>query len=188
MGRPSLVEKRRTEIVHAFALVLADHGYAGATVAAVAERAGVAPGLVHHYFETKQELLSQLVRDLLARFRSRVAAAAGSSRRDRLGAYVDGAVRLDAGADVVAARCWVSIFAEATRDPVLFAQLRRMVDVEIESIHERSEGQLSVHDSGAVLAFILGSLVLGSFAPRKTAGFAAPALHRFIAAAGGSTR
>jgi hypothetical protein len=32
-----------------------------------------------------------------------------------------------------------------------------------------------------VLAFVVGSLVLGAFAPRKTAGFAAPALAKLIA-------
>jgi hypothetical protein len=31
-----------------------------------------------------------------------------------------------------------------------------------------------------LLAFIIGSLVMGAFAPRKMAGFAAPALRRFL--------
>jgi hypothetical protein len=32
------------------------------------------------------------------------------------------------------------------------------------------------------MAFVLGSLVFGAFAPRKAAGFAAPALKSFIRA------
>jgi hypothetical protein len=35
-----------------------------------------------------------------------------------------------------------------------------------------------------VLAFVVGALVMGAFAPRKTAGFAAPSLHRLVAALG----
>src|SRR5262249_8644759 len=50
MGRPSNRAKRREEIVRAFAKVLANHGYAGATIAAVAAEAEIAPGLVHHHF------------------------------------------------------------------------------------------------------------------------------------------
>ena len=45
--------------------------------------------------------------------------------------------------------------------------------------------ELSERDSGAVLAFIVGALVFGAFAPRKTAGFAAPSLRALAAALAG---
>jgi TetR/AcrR family transcriptional repressor of bet genes len=179
MGRPSQREERRRELTGAFARVLANHGYAGATVAAVAAEAGVAPGLVHHHFRDKEDLLESLLDELVSRFRRRMAAL---ERGGQVTAYVDAAVRLDGSADVVAARCWVGVFAEAVRNPVLFARVRRLLDAEIAVIQRRSEGALSDQDSSAVLAFIVGALVVGAFAPRKTAGFAAPALHRFIAA------
>ncbi|MEM7437603.1 MAG: TetR family transcriptional regulator C-terminal domain-containing protein, partial [Myxococcota bacterium] len=115
-----------------------------------------------------------------SRFRTRVSHY--EAPRDRLSAYVDGALKLDERADVGAARCWVGIFAEAVRNPTLFAQLRRLLDTEIAHIQTRSNQRLDDHEAGAVLAFIVGALVLGAFAPRKTAGFAAPSLHRFIEA------
>jgi TetR/AcrR family transcriptional regulator, transcriptional repressor of bet genes len=173
-------EERRAELVSAFARVLAAHGFAGATIAAVAAEANVAPGLVHHYFASKEELLECLLRDLTARFRRRTRDL--EAREGPLGAYAAAAVRLDATADTVAARCWVGMFAEAVRSPALFAQVRRLVDVEIESIRQRSSYRLSHEGAGAVLAFVIGALVLGAFAPRKTAGFAAPALEKLIAA------
>jgi TetR/AcrR family transcriptional regulator, transcriptional repressor of bet genes len=179
MGRPSNRAQRRHEILAAFARVLADHGYAGATIARIAAEAGVAPGLVHHHFESKAELLRGLLQDLVSRFRGRIRAS-GADEVDPLLAYVDAALALDARADLVAAKCWVGVFAEAVRDPALFAQVRRLIDAEIGVIQERSRGTLSAQDAGAVLAFILGALVLGAFAPRKTAGFAAPALRRFV--------
>src|SRR5690349_11489201 len=92
MGRPSNRERRRQELLAAFARVLSDHGYAGATIAAVAMEAGVAPGLVHHHFEDKAELLSALLDDLVARFRERVRRYEGEA--DALVAYVDGALKL----------------------------------------------------------------------------------------------
>jgi hypothetical protein len=63
---------------------------------------------------------------------------------------------------------------------VLFAQVRRLVDTEIEVIGRRSSNRLTQQDAGAVLAFIVGALVLGAFAPRKTAGFAGPAVQKLI--------
>ena len=44
MGRPSNRAERRAQILAAFATVLADHGYAGATITAVANEAGLTPG------------------------------------------------------------------------------------------------------------------------------------------------
>ncbi|MFO0640998.1 MAG: TetR/AcrR family transcriptional regulator [Polyangiaceae bacterium] len=180
MGRPSLREQRRAEIVEAFARVLASHGFAGTTIAAVAAEANVAPGLVHHYFTNKEELLGCLLRELTARFRQRTHAL--EPTKGPLGAYADAAVRLDATADTIAARCWVGVLAEAVRNPTLFAQVRRLVDTEIEAIRRRSSERLSHEAAGAVLAFVIGALVLGAFAPRKTAGFAGPALEKLIAA------
>ena len=180
MGRPSLREKRRGEIVSAFAQVLAEHGYEGATILAVAARAGIAPGLVHHYFADKAELLSTLLDELVSRFGARVRAKERTA--DPLAAYVDGAVGLDGTADLVAARCWVGMFAEAIRDRALFAQVRRLVDAEIDAIRRRSGERLSDQDAGAVLAFVIGALVLGAFAPRKTTGFASPALRCLVEA------
>lgn len=178
MGRPSNREKRRRELLAAFARVLADHGYAGATIASVAAEAGVAPGLVHHHFDSKSELLTGLVQDLLSRFRERVRRYEGEE--DGLLAYVDGALRLDDRADLIAAKCWVGVFAEAVRNPSLFAQVRRLIDAEIVTIRDRSGRTLSDQDAGCVLAFVIGSLVLGAFAPRKTAGFAARGLRRLV--------
>jgi TetR/AcrR family transcriptional repressor of bet genes len=178
MGRRSVREQRRAQITEAFARVLAAHGYAGATIAAVAAEAGVAPGLVHHHFADKTDLLASLLKDLMDRFRRRTRAIEASA--DPLVAYGAAAVRLDDTADAIAARCWVGVLAEAVRDPALFAQVRRLVDSEIEVIRRRSSGRFSPQDAGAVLAFVVGALVLGAFAPRKTAGFAAPALQGLI--------
>lgn len=187
-------ERRRAELIDAFASVLAEHGYAGATIAAVADAAGVSPGLVHHHFASKADLLASLLATLLERFRKRTAAlelhlggpaARGGPRGEGgLDAYAVAALGLGADADAVAARCWVGVLAEAVRDPALFAQVRRLVDSEIEGLRRRSGGRLSPPDAGAVLAFILGALVMGAFAPRRTAGFAAPALQRLIEALG----
>src|SRR5262245_8249255 len=136
MGRPSNRAERRAELTAAFARVLAERGYAGATISAVAEAAGVAPGLVHHHFADKEDLLESLLQDLVARFRRRVQALETES--PPLVAYALAAVGLDDSSDIVAARCWVGVLAEAVRSPPLFARVRRLVDTEIDSIRRRS--------------------------------------------------
>lgn len=173
MGRPSLRAERRAEITAAFARVLARQGYAGSTIAAVAEEAGVAPGLVHHHFRDKADLLDSLLEALIARFRWRTSAKEAGS--DALSAWLTAALTLDETSDLVEARCWVGVLAEAVRDPALGERVRRLVDAEIEGILRRAGGRMTAQEGGATLAFVLGALALGAFAPRRVAGFAAPA-------------
>lgn len=169
-------------MTRAFARVLAEHGYAGATVAAVAAEAEVSPGLIHHHFRDKQDLMSALLETLRRGFRQRVERYRREQGETPMGAYIDGALRLDASADTVAARCWVGLFAEAVRDPVLFRRVRRLIDAEIQAIRRRAGGTLDTRQAGAVLAYVVGALVVGAFAPRKAAGFAAPGLRMLVAA------
>jgi TetR/AcrR family transcriptional repressor of bet genes len=188
MGRPSLRTKRRAELIEAFAKVLSKHGYASATIQEIALEAGVAPGLVHHHFDGKDDLARSLFDDLVARFRARERARSAEESGDRLLAYLDAALALDARADRAAARCWVALFAESVRDPVLRDRVRRFVDGEIAAIESRSGGKLDAQAAGAVLAFVLGSLVLGAFAPARVAGFAAPAARQLVGALRSSPR
>ena len=55
---------RRGQIVRAAATVLGRFGYSDSSVKMIAHEAGVAPGLVHYYFTSKEELLVAVVRDL----------------------------------------------------------------------------------------------------------------------------
>ncbi|QRP49950.1 TetR/AcrR family transcriptional regulator [Amycolatopsis sp. FDAARGOS 1241] len=57
----------RDAIVAAAVEQLAEHGYAGCSVAAVAERAGVAVGTVYRHFPTKAELVVRVFRQVVTR-------------------------------------------------------------------------------------------------------------------------
>lgn len=52
-----LTEERRTQILEAAAQVFSDHGYHGATIRQIAERAGLAEGTIYLYFSSKRDLL-----------------------------------------------------------------------------------------------------------------------------------
>ena len=58
-SRPSAAEKRRV-ILDAAVRVFARQGFNGCRVADIADEAGVAYGLVYHYFDSKEEVLDTL--------------------------------------------------------------------------------------------------------------------------------
>ncbi len=170
MGRKSRRLERRAEILQAFARILADHGYAGATMTAVADQAGVSPGLLHHHFANKAEMLDELLTYLISSFKVRLEKY--PKGEDDLQRYLECALKLDLNSDTVAARCWVGILSEGIRDPSLFNKIKKHLESEIHEIERLSNGRIDKYQSSALLAYIFGALVFGAFAPRKTAGFA----------------
>lgn len=180
MARPSNRKEKQADIIDAFMKVFAASGYAGATIAAVAAEADLSPGLLHHHFKSKAAMLERLLEVLIARFRGRDQEVPADIN-DPLQRYIHAALKLDARSDIRAARCWVGLFAEAVRNPRLFRKVSRLMEKEIERIQVMTV-DLDEKDAAAIFAFIVGALVVGAFAPRKTAGFALPTLQRFVAA------
>ncbi len=84
-------EARRVQLVEVTIDSLAEVGYVGTTLAEIAGRAGVSPGLVAHYFDDKDGLLEAafrtLARTLAARMRARLALA--RTPRGRVQAVID---------------------------------------------------------------------------------------------------
>ncbi|MBT1075106.1 TetR/AcrR family transcriptional regulator [Geobacter grbiciae] len=62
----SKVEKR-DEIVRAALELIAEHGFHGAPMAMIADRAGVGAGTIYRYFENKDVLIRELYRDMEGR-------------------------------------------------------------------------------------------------------------------------
>jgi AcrR family transcriptional regulator len=58
----------REQIIQAAYRVLAEQGYDAATIKAIAREAGVAPGLLHYYFASKDELLIEVLKDISQRY------------------------------------------------------------------------------------------------------------------------
>src|SRR3954452_14803483 len=66
-GLPDTTD-RRTELVEAAVRVFARKGFHGSRVGDIAEEAGVAHGLLYHYFRSKDEVLETIFRDAWQRF------------------------------------------------------------------------------------------------------------------------
>jgi AcrR family transcriptional regulator len=75
------IDAQRTTVVAAAASLLAEEGYAGCSMAAVAARAGIASGTVYKHFAGKVELVAEVFRTIVAHEVEvvREAAASGSA-------------------------------------------------------------------------------------------------------------
>jgi AcrR family transcriptional regulator len=78
-------EERRRQILEAAVRVFARSGYHGSRVGDIAEEAGVAHGLLYHYFSSKEDVLQTIFREnwgeLIERFRAVEAADEPASEK-----------------------------------------------------------------------------------------------------------
>ncbi len=149
MGRPSNTQQRRLEIVQALLKVMAEQGYAEATIQAIAKQAGLKPGLIHYHFKSKQEILVELVKWVSEQAQARFEALSEQAATpwEKLKAFVD--ARLSKGADAMpeAVAAWVVIGAEAIRQDEVKALYEGAIDTQkktlISLLTAASEGKLS---------------------------------------------
>jgi AcrR family transcriptional regulator len=82
MSATAVPAPTRQRLLDAARAVVEQHGYGGASVAAIAERAGVAAGTLYRHFPSKAELFVEVFRDVCEReiaSATRAAAAADSA-------------------------------------------------------------------------------------------------------------
>ena len=192
MGRPTNRAERRREILDAFRQVVAKSGYERATIAVVAERAGLLPGLVHYHFESKQELLTALFEELaerlVARYTALKAAGDGGPRAD-LDAFVAAHLGLGADADESSVAAWVALSGEALHNEERSARLEARIAADLGVLEDivkrildgegkRKAGAKAI--AAAIFSAIQGAFFLGVATPKLIPrGFAAPAIQRW---------
>lgn len=114
-------ERRRQDLIEATLDCVAENGIEGATVRAIALRAGVTAGLIRHYFPAKEDLLQAAYATIVERMTAQALASldgTGKTPAARLGAFV--AANLTA--PIVDARVfslWAGFIGRAHADPAL---------------------------------------------------------------------
>ncbi|MFF0409818.1 TetR/AcrR family transcriptional regulator [Kitasatospora sp. NPDC004745] len=85
------LDAQRETVLQAAVLLLAERGYGGCTMAAVADRAGIATGSLYQHFANKAELSVELFRRVVTREMDAVnaAVAARETPQDRIAAVVE---------------------------------------------------------------------------------------------------
>ena len=136
MGRPSNLEARRGQVADALVRLLAAGSFSEISVAELAREAALAPGLVHHYFRDKEEVLVVAVERLALGLELRLVEqlkTAGEVGKARVHAFIDAWLSPEAGANPRAAFAWVAIGDEARRRP----EVRRIYVAAFERAVER---------------------------------------------------
>ena len=173
--------------------VMAERGYEGATIVAIAKAAGLRSGLVHYHFETKRAILVALVERLVEtveqRFRSRLQGVDGTPR-ERLDAWIDAHLALGPDADPDAVAAWIFIGGEAIRQADVREIYQRAMTSRISGAQQlvrdvlMSDGRSTqkVAELAALLvATVEGAYQLGATVPGELpSGFAAPYVQRVL--------
>lgn len=163
MGRRSNTDTRRQQIVAALAAEMAEGGYARASTRSIAERAGLAPGLVHYHFDSKEAILLALLEQLIASADARFEAAAEGAGHPPaiLEAFVS--ARLGPGSEREAQQVglWVNLIAEAMGMPEVRRRLSAWFAHDLRRL-ARLFRQCGASEPGAKAATLL-SMLLGSF-------------------------
>ncbi|WP_434620270.1 transcriptional regulator BetI [Azospirillum sp. B2RO_4] len=117
---------RRRQLIDATIASMGKHGLADTTVQTISRGAGVSPGIIHHYFGGKDELLAATMRSMLQQLRDDATQrlAAAKSPRARLEAIVDCNFAPDQFEPRVVA-AWLGFWAQAPHNPAL-SRLQRI--------------------------------------------------------------
>ncbi|MDZ4096661.1 MAG: TetR family transcriptional regulator C-terminal domain-containing protein [Paracoccaceae bacterium] len=114
-------ERRRDALIAAALDLISEGGPGAATVRAIADRAGVTPGLIRHYFVIKQDLTRAAYRTVMDRMTEaslRVLDDAPEIPEARLAAFVAASVRPPV-MDAAALALWAGFILMVRRDPAM---------------------------------------------------------------------
>lgn len=118
--------ERRAQIVTAAITAMAQHGYARATIARIAEAADLTPGLLHYHFKNKQEILLGVLDRLVEQQTQQVEEIVQTHReepREALDAILVALLSPGDEARPAQVSAWVAVLAEAARQPVVADRL-----------------------------------------------------------------
>ena len=157
---------RRDEILESAATVFAEHGYNGATIQEVAQRAELWVGTLYNFFDKKQELFNKLIVREARRLHEglREAMAEAASPREKIVAYIRACMQ-ELGKRLDLARLYVET-VQATRFGLPAgldeegASIDREFDAELEAVVAEGirRGELADMPPQAVVALLGGMM------------------------------
>ena len=180
MGRPSNTKQRKQEIIDALLRVMAERGYEKASIQAIAKEAGLAPGLIHYHFKTKQEILLGLVNWIASEATERLEKMEKEAADpwDKLSSFLN--ARLATGEtdlpEVVSA--WVVIAGESIRQPeikeIYQGLIKRQLELLKQLIADVWQGKSAKSKDVVLLSAIVIATMEGAFQLSVTANEVMP--------------
>lgn len=137
-AEPRATVDRRSQILEAARTVLSRQGYAETSTKDIAAEAGVAPGLLHYYFDSKEEILFQVIESLSHEI--------GDSHRTAVQGVEDPMEAIAKALDMAAERCTpgfcrllLDAYSLALSNPTLRARLRPTIEETIRSTEQTAD-------------------------------------------------
>jgi TetR/AcrR family transcriptional repressor of bet genes len=159
---------------------MAEQGYEKASIQAIAKEAGLASGLIHYHFKTKQEILLSAVNWIVNSVEGRLIQLQEKEQTpwERLEAFIN--VRLATGdsqmPEIVSA--WVVIAAESIRQPEVREIYQGLIQTQLDMLAalliEVWEIKTEVDDDIVHLSAIVIAAIEGAFQLSVTASQAMP--------------
>jgi AcrR family transcriptional regulator len=118
----------RRKIVDAAIAVLAERGFSGFTLQAVADRAGVLFGSVTHHYGTRDRLIEAMLEAILEGYRSRFAELAAAVRADESPVRALVTFLIDDAVDPSTAGIFLELWAMATHSPTVAKAVNQLYD------------------------------------------------------------
>ncbi|HEV7896825.1 MAG TPA: TetR/AcrR family transcriptional regulator [Planosporangium sp.] len=165
----------RQRIVTAALEIMAQHGYAGCSVAAVAERAGIATGSVYSHFPAKADLFAEVFR--IASQREVDAVSRAAALEAGMGVRITAIIETFAGRALQSPRLAYALLAEPV-DPAVDAERlvfrRAYAEVIGRYVAEGvASGELPAQDPELTATALVGALAEAMVGPLAT-GVAGP--------------
>ena len=176
LGRHKNTDLRRKQIIEGFAEAISEVGYTGASIAVIAQKAKLTPGLLHYHFKSKEEILKSLIKEMSAyisgRIELKLEAINKPTQVNRMAQVIGAFLDLDSGSNLIFVKCWTVIFAEAAtnkkvRDLVHQGLIEQLDEIKKIAHEIRSEDKKRSVDELAslILAAIQGYILIGTVAP-----------------------
>lgn len=118
---------RRSQLVNATVELIQEHGIAGTSVSQISAKAGLATGMVHHYFADKNALLEATMWELVRRLARQIFVLLAEARTptERVLAFVDGNLS-PASLTPGTVSVWLSFWGQVPHNP-RFARIHNIV-------------------------------------------------------------
>lgn len=173
----------RQRLLDAAAELIAERGWAAVSTRAVAERAGLASGLVHYHFTSVQALLSQAALAVMRRAAAETGPLlTGVGDRSDLAEALAASIEAYSGTDPVSV-LFVETYLAATRDAELRAGVAEVI-TQFRTVLAARLGELGVMEpesTAAVLGAAMDGLVLQrALDPTLSADAVRPVIRRTL--------
>ena len=172
MPKMGMKPVRRSQLIGATIATIGDLGFAEASVIRIAKRAGVSPGIVHHYFADKNALLEAAMRNLLSQLSRSVIKRLeqASTPWERIDAVIDGNFTTDQF-HTTTVGAWLAFWAQAIHNP----DLRRLRDINASRLRSNLRHELkslvpakTATETAFSLAALMDGLWLNSALAKET--------------------